>query len=126
MLQALGYDSVERYHLNEGHASLLTLELLLQRKMENDTWDTETVKKMCVFTTHTPVPAGHDRFPADMIEEHPEVASQPILLTSPTVRRHVFRITHKFIPQLVVLSHGEISTQAKVSSVGVVEVPYAG
>ncbi len=63
---------------------------------------------------------------ADMIEEHPEVASQPILLTSPTVRRHVFRITHKFIPQLVVLSHGEISTQAQVSSVGVVEVPYAG
>jgi flagellar biosynthesis protein FlhA len=62
---------------------------------------------------------------ADMIEEHPEVASQPILLTSPTVRRHVFRITHKFIPQLVVLSHGEISSQAKVSSVGVVEVPYA-
>lgn len=63
---------------------------------------------------------------ADMIEEHPEIASQPILLTSPTVRRHVFRITHKFIPQLVVLSHGEISSQAKVSSVGVVEVPYAG
>jgi flagellar biosynthesis protein FlhA len=62
---------------------------------------------------------------ADMIESHPEVASQPILLTSPTVRRHIFRIVHKFIPQLVVLSHGEVSSQAKVSSVGVVEVPYA-
>jgi len=62
---------------------------------------------------------------ADMIESHPEVASQPILLTSPTVRRHVFRIVHKFIPQLVVLSHGEVASQAKVSSVGVVEVPYA-
>lgn len=63
---------------------------------------------------------------ADMIESHPEIASQPILLTSPTVRRHVFRIVHKFIPQMVVLSHNEISSQAKVSSVGVVEVPYAG
>ncbi|MCB9071992.1 MAG: flagellar biosynthesis protein FlhA [Bdellovibrionaceae bacterium] len=63
---------------------------------------------------------------AEMIESHPEVASQPVLLTSPTVRRHVFRITHKFIPQLIVLSHSEISSQAKVSSVGVVEVPYAG
>jgi flagellar biosynthesis protein FlhA len=63
---------------------------------------------------------------AEMIETHPEMAGQPVLLTSPTVRRHVFRITHKFIPQLIVLSHNEISSQAKVSSVGVVEVPYAG
>jgi len=62
---------------------------------------------------------------ADMIEHHPEIASQPVLLTSPTVRRHVFRVVHKFIPQLVVLAHGEISSQARVSSVGVVEVPYA-
>ena len=62
---------------------------------------------------------------ADMIESHPEIASQPILLTSPTVRRHVHRIVSKFIPQLVVLSHNEVSSQARVSSVGVVEVPYA-
>jgi flagellar biosynthesis protein FlhA len=63
---------------------------------------------------------------ADMIESHPEIASQPILLTSPTVRRHIFKIVNKFIPQLVVLSHGEVSSQAQVSSVGVVEVAYAG
>lgn len=62
---------------------------------------------------------------ADMIESHPEIASQPILLTSPTVRRHVYRIVSKFIPQLVVLSHNEVSSQAKVSSVGIVEVGYA-
>jgi flagellar biosynthesis protein FlhA len=63
---------------------------------------------------------------ADMIESHPEIASQPILLTSPTVRRHIFKIVNKFIPQLVVLSHGEVSSQARVASVGVVEVAYAG
>lgn len=62
---------------------------------------------------------------AEMIETHPELAGQPVLLTSPTVRRHVYRIASKFIPQLIVLSHNEISAQAKVSSVGVVEVPYA-
>ncbi len=62
---------------------------------------------------------------ADMIENHPEMAGQPVLLTSPTVRRHVYRIASKFIPQLIVLSHNEISSQAKVASVGVVEVPYA-
>ena len=62
---------------------------------------------------------------AEMIETHPELAGQPVLLTSPTVRRHVYRIASKFIPQLIVLSHNEVSAQAKVSSVGVVEVPYA-
>ncbi|MCC6138943.1 MAG: FHIPEP family type III secretion protein, partial [Bdellovibrionaceae bacterium] len=63
---------------------------------------------------------------AEMIETHPELAGQPVLLTSPTVRRHVFRIAHKFIPQLIVLSHNETSSQARVASVGIVEVPYAG
>lgn len=63
---------------------------------------------------------------ADMIEHHPEMAGQPVLLTSPTVRRHMYRIASKFIPQLIVLSHNEVSSQAKVASVGVVEVPYAG
>lgn len=62
---------------------------------------------------------------AEMIETHPELAGQPVLLTSPTVRRHVFRIANKFIPQLIVLSHNEVSSQAKVASVGIVEVPYA-
>ncbi len=66
MASALGH-RVNVYHMNEGHASLLTLALLesqvgggpLGQFTETDI---EQVRKKCVFTTHTPVPAGHDRF----------------------------------------------------------------
>lgn len=64
LLKELGY-KIETHHMNEGHASLLTLELL---KMEKGSFEQriENVKKKCVFTTHTPVAAGHDVFPFDM------------------------------------------------------------
>ncbi|MEQ1722422.1 MAG: flagellar biosynthesis protein FlhA [Pseudobdellovibrio sp.] len=54
---------------------------------------------------------------AMQIESHPEIASQPILLTSPTVRRHISKLVSRFIPQLIVLSHNEISADVKVQSV---------
>lgn len=63
---------------------------------------------------------------ARVIEAHPEVAGQPILLTSPTVRRHIHKLTEKFIPQLIVLSHSELTHDAKISSVGVAEMRNAG
>lgn len=49
--------NVKKYHMNEGHSSLLTLELLKR----ND-FDDSKVKNMCVFTTHTPVAAAFDKF----------------------------------------------------------------
>lgn len=55
------------------------------------------------------------------IETHPEVAGQPILLTSPMSRRHIFKLVNRFIPQLVVLSHSEISSDISVQTVGTVE-----
>lgn len=66
-LRALGYDNIERFHMNEGHASLLTIELLREEckgKSINDASEEEIsqVRQQCVFTTHTPVPAGHDQF----------------------------------------------------------------
>jgi starch phosphorylase len=68
MLSALGFE-VKKYHMNEGHAALLTLELLRHFKRdieevwdEDLIWDVDRVKELCVFTTHTPVEAGHDRF----------------------------------------------------------------
>src|SRR5215471_12771204 len=72
MLRALGYQDISRYHMNEGHAALLTLELLGEeaakagRKSVNGD-DIEKVRSKCVFTTHTPVPAGHDRFPVELM-----------------------------------------------------------
>ena len=61
MLDALGYQDLETYHMNEGHAAFLTLELLPRYN-----WQDAEVRKHCIFTTHTPVPAGHDEFPYDM------------------------------------------------------------
>jgi starch phosphorylase len=72
MLRALGYDRLERFHMNEGHSGLLTLELLEEemkkagRKTVNSQ-DILTVREKCIFTTHTPVPAGQDQFPMDLV-----------------------------------------------------------
>ncbi len=75
MLAALGFKP-EKYHMNEGHAAFLVLELLLKTKKniedvwdESKVWDTESVKDQCIFTTHTPVEAGHDRFDWNMVHE---------------------------------------------------------
>lgn len=63
---------------------------------------------------------------ARTVETHPEIAGQPILLTSPTSRRHLYKLTTRFIPQLVVLSHSELTADTNVKSVGVVELSHAG
>jgi flagellar biosynthesis protein FlhA len=63
---------------------------------------------------------------AEKIESHPEVAGQPILLTSPMSRRHIFKLVNRFIPQLVVLSHGELNTDVSINTVGTVEDIHAG
>jgi len=72
MLRALGYRKVRRFHMNEGHASLLTLELAHELERASGepriTRDLAArVKPLCVFTTHTPVPAGHDKFPLELV-----------------------------------------------------------
>jgi len=73
MLRALGFE-VYGYHLNEGHSALLAVELL-QRKLRDPAtvasgesrYDVQAVRERCIFTTHTPVEAGHDRFPYDLV-----------------------------------------------------------
>lgn len=62
----------------------------------------------------------------ERIQEHPDIAAQPILLTSPTIRRHLHKLTSRFIPQLILLSHNELSQEAHVQSVGMVEMQNAG
>ena len=63
MLDALGFNIV-KYHMNEGHSSLLTLELLRRYGM-----NIQKVRELCIFTTHTPVEAAQDKFPYDVVEE---------------------------------------------------------
>ncbi|NML17119.1 alpha-glucan family phosphorylase [Azohydromonas sp. G-1-1-14] len=73
LLRALGFE-LDTYHLNEGHAALLTLELLRRGAGPRDqasgvgpVYDIGQVRGQCVFTTHTPVEAGHDRFPYELV-----------------------------------------------------------
>ncbi len=74
LLRALGYSAIDRFHMNEGHAALLTLELLreqlaLRQSCSITAADVEAVRSKCVFTTHTPVPAGHDQFSMHLVEQ---------------------------------------------------------
>ncbi|MBN1189557.1 MAG: alpha-glucan family phosphorylase [Dehalococcoidales bacterium] len=80
VLRALGYHSLKVYHMNEGHSALLILSLLEEEMSGRNVCSVtgecaEEVKNLCVFTTHTPVPAAIDKFPLDMVrkvlgEEH--------------------------------------------------------
>lgn len=60
-------------HLNEGHSGFAVLEAIRDRMQQEGTGFDVTLPRVArevVFTTHTPVPAGHDRFNPDLIEEH--------------------------------------------------------
>ena len=74
MLRALGQPEIARYHMNEGHSSLLALELLDEEarragRTSPNHDDVQTVREKCVFTTHTPVVAGHDQFPLTLVHQ---------------------------------------------------------
>jgi starch phosphorylase len=74
MLRALGHDNIRAFHMNEGHSALLALGLLEERldgaPMAVVTEaDIDAVRRQCVFTTHTPVPAGHDQFPRSLVRD---------------------------------------------------------
>jgi len=68
-LRAMGINP-SVFHMNEGHAAFLTLELFREQILDGVPKQKakQAVREQCIFTTHTPVPAGHDRFPADLIE----------------------------------------------------------
>jgi len=74
MLHELGFE-IKKHHMNEGHSSLLTIELMNMHKRpiedvwdERLVWDIDKIKDLCVFTTHTPVEAGHDKFPYELVK----------------------------------------------------------
>jgi starch phosphorylase len=74
MLRTLGYEHIDRFHMNEGHAAFLILQLINEelertgaRKIGPEL--IESARHKCVFTTHTPVPAGHDKFPMSLVRK---------------------------------------------------------
>lgn len=74
MLKALGHSELARYHMNEGHAACLGIELLHEEmeslgRREIDERILHNVRAKCVFTTHTPVSAGHDQFDMGLVRQ---------------------------------------------------------
>ncbi|MFZ2088940.1 MAG: alpha-glucan family phosphorylase, partial [Desulfobaccales bacterium] len=74
ILSALGFKDRLVYHMNEGHSALLALSLLESRLKEPESQGAleaavESVRHRCVFTTHTPVPAGQDQFPWELVRQ---------------------------------------------------------
>lgn len=74
LLRKLGHDRIQAYHMNEGHSALLALGLL-ERRLDQSfagrvkQLDIDGIAHMCIFTTHTPVPAGHDQFPKPLVQQ---------------------------------------------------------
>ncbi len=74
MLRQLGHTELAHFHMNEGHSSLLALELLDEEANRQGRTtirheDVEAVQQKCIFTTHTPVESGHDQFPMTLVEQ---------------------------------------------------------
>jgi starch phosphorylase len=70
-LKALGSDPAV-FHLNEGHAGFVVLQRIRDLTEQGATFDDalEQIRRTTMFTTHTPVPAGHDAFTFHMVEKH--------------------------------------------------------
>jgi flagellar biosynthesis protein FlhA len=121
--RALARGITNRYKNEEGKVAVLSLDPRLEELIANSLLQTEQGVQLVMDPR---VAHGMIEGIASSIEHHPEIAGQPILLTSPTARRHIFKLTHRFIPQLVVLSHNELTADAHIASVGAVEIANAG
>ena len=122
MLRALGYAGLRRFHMNEGHAALLVLELgyeeLQRRGLKTMTPEVkETVKPLCVFTTHTPVPAGHDQFPLRLLREvltdfdHAYDEAAAAFCLDGKLNMTYLALDNSHFVNGVAKSHGEVSRQ---------------
>lgn len=119
MLRALGHDQIDRFHMNEGHAAFLTLELLKEyceasgRKSISDE-DIEAVRGKCVFTTHTPVPAGQDKFPIQDVEKalkhYPCMQVRDLIVQDGTLNMTYLALTLSHYVNGVAKKHGEVSS----------------
>ncbi|WP_413575905.1 flagellar biosynthesis protein FlhA [Bdellovibrio sp. HCB290] len=112
-----------KYTTEQGNIPVMTLHPVIEELVANSLLQTEQGVQLVMDpnTAHRLINEI-----ARAVENHPEVASQPILLTSPTSRRHIYKLTSRFIPQLVVLSHNELTSDADVQSVALVEMSHAG
>lgn len=121
--KSLARSITEKYANEDGEVPVITLAPHVEELVSNSLLQTEQGVQLVMDPNQ-----AHELINkiADTIQQHPELAGQPVLLTSPTTRRHLYKITSRFIPQLAVLSHSELAQDAKVQSVGNVELANAG
>ncbi len=125
MLRALGFGDIQRFHMNEGHSSLLTLELLDEQLRASarttiEPHDLDTVRSQCVFTTHTPVPAGHDQFPLGLVKqvlgEHEAFELKEVFCWQDSLNMTYLALSMSHYVNGVAKRHGEISRQMFATS----------
>jgi len=119
MLRALGHNQIDRFHMNEGHAAFLTLELLKEQfeaagRDSISEEDIEAVRSKCVFTTHTPVPAGQDKFPIEevkkLLNNHPCLQVSDLITHDGAFNMTYLALTLSHYVNGVAKKHGEISS----------------
>lgn len=121
--KALARSISGRYKDERGRMSVMSLDPRYEDMISQSLLQTEQGVQLVMDPK-----SAHDMIEgiASTIERNPEIAAQPVLLVSPTTRRHLSKLTHRFIPQLVVLSHSEIASDVNIRSVATVEMSHAG
>ncbi|MCC7175340.1 MAG: alpha-glucan family phosphorylase [Bryobacterales bacterium] len=119
ILPRLGHHHISSYHMNEGHSALLSLALVAQRLggrplLSANESDLGVIRHRCVFTTHTPVPAGHDQFPLDLVRSVLGVERTRALEQMGACLGGVLNMTHLALHASryingVAMRHGEVS-----------------
>lgn len=119
MLRALTHD-VTTYHMNEGHGFMLILEQMSEHlsrfdKQEIDADCLAYAKHRTVFTTHTPIPAGHDTYPVakvkDIVGHHPALDRPDLYGEGKTLNASVFSLNGSRYANGVARRHGEVSRE---------------
>jgi glycogen phosphorylase len=122
LLRRIGFQGDVRYHMNEGHSALLAITLLdaeLEREglkpFEVNDHAIEQVRQRCIFTTHTPVPAGHDRFPNDLVRRMLSERHVQVLESSKLLEQGEMNMTHLALKLSrwvngVAMKHREVSS----------------
>lgn len=119
VLEKLGHSDIRIFHMNEGHSALLVLGLLKRlhadRSLSGVTLaDIDAVRRRCVFTTHTPVPAGHDQFARDLMRQVLGVEAAQVLDVTKCCPDDLLNMTFlalrcSHFVNGVAMRHGEVS-----------------
>ena len=121
MLSKIGHHDIETYHMNEGHSALLVLRLVERKLAKTEarfptSADVAAIRRQCVFTTHTPVPAGHDEFPGSLVRQILGANRATLLFSTGFTGHDHLNMTHLALHHSnyvngVAMKHGEVSRE---------------